>query len=231
MADLLGAPVIKTLPGKAVIPDDSRFRRRRDRAARHPARRGAGRGLRHAVHDRDELPVHPAPARSRARCGSCRSRRTRSGPAVRMPTEVPVIGDAKESLQALMPMLTRKADRGHLEKYQKAMAKWRSDMDGLESPSARRSPRSTRSAVIDELAADDAVLTCDSGTIATVYPSWHPILHACEDVAGCRCHLDLSRLRQVAWNSQASPQVALRLLEDETSLTVNDESSLCCQGD
>jgi pyruvate dehydrogenase (quinone)/pyruvate oxidase len=55
-----------------------------------------------------------------------------------MPTEVPVIGDAKESLQALIPLLTRKADRGHLAKYQKAMAGWRSDMEDLENPG--RSP-------------------------------------------------------------------------------------------
>jgi pyruvate dehydrogenase (quinone)/pyruvate oxidase len=80
---------------------------------------------------------------------------------------VPVIGDAQESLQALMPLLTRKSDRGHLEKYQKAMARWRSDMEDLESP--KRTPIAPQYpiAVIDELAADDAVLTCDSGTIAT----------------------------------------------------------------
>ena len=62
---------------------------------------------------------------------------------VRMPTEAPVIGDAKEGLQALIPLLIRRADRGHLEKYQKAMAGWRSDDGGHETPGARRSPRST----------------------------------------------------------------------------------------
>ena len=35
---------------------------------------------------------------------------TRAG--IRMPTEVPVVGDAKEGLQALLPLLTRKSDRG-----------------------------------------------------------------------------------------------------------------------
>ena len=64
-------------------------------------------------------------------------------------------------------MLTRKTDHGHLEKYQKAMAKWRSDMDDLENP--KRSPIAPQYpvAVLDDLAADDAILTCDSGTIAT----------------------------------------------------------------
>ena len=78
-----------------------------------------------------------------------------------------MIGDAKESLQALVPLLTRKPDRGHLEKYQKAMAKWRSDMKDLESP--KRSPIAPQYpvGVLDALAAYDAILTCDSGTIAT----------------------------------------------------------------
>src|SRR6185437_2268867 len=54
-----------------------------------------------------------------------------------------------------------------LEKYQKEMARWRSDMQGLESP--KRSPIAPQYpvAVLDELADDDAIMTCDSGTIAT----------------------------------------------------------------
>ena len=72
-----------------------------------------------------------------------------------------------ESLQALIPLLTRKSDRGHLEKYQKEMARWRSDMADLESP--KRTPIAPQYpvGVLDDLAAGDAVLTCDSGTIAT----------------------------------------------------------------
>ncbi len=46
---------------------------------------------------------------------------TRAG--LRMPTEVPLIGDARESLTALLPLLKRKRDRGHLEKYQEAMSR------------------------------------------------------------------------------------------------------------
>jgi pyruvate dehydrogenase (quinone) len=86
---------------------------------------------------------------------------------IRMPTEVPVIGDAAESLRALLPLLSRKSDQRHLEKYQKEMARWRSDMQALESP--KRSPIAPQYpvAVLDELADDDAIMTCDSGTIAT----------------------------------------------------------------
>jgi pyruvate dehydrogenase (quinone) len=47
------------------------------------------------------------------------------------------------------------------------MAKWRTDMADLENP--KRSPIAPQypMSVIDNLATDDAILTCDSGTIAT----------------------------------------------------------------
>jgi len=166
VADKLAAPVIKSLPGKAVIPDDSEF-----------AVGGIGllgtRPAEELVEDCDTLFMigtnfpytQHLPQPGKVRVVQIEADPTRAG--VRMPTEVPVIGDAAESLQALLPLLTRKSDRDHLEKYQKAMTKWRSDMDSLES--ARRTPITPQYpvGVLDELAAEDAVLTCDSGTIAT----------------------------------------------------------------
>ena len=166
VADRLGAPVIKTLSGKAVIPDDSEY-----------AVGGIGllgtRPGEDLVEDCDTLFMigtnfpytQHLPQPGKVRVVQIDADPTRAG--VRMPVEVPVIGDAKEGLQALVPLLTRKPDRGHLEKYQKAMAKWRSDMKDLESP--KRSPIAPQYpvGVLDALAADDAILTCDSGTIAT----------------------------------------------------------------
>ena len=166
LADRLGAPVIKTLPGKAVIPDDSEV-----------AVGGIGllgtRPGEDLVEDCDTLFLigtnfpytQHLPQPGKVRVVQIEADPTRAG--VRMPVEVPVIGDAKESLHALIPLLTRKQGRGHLEKYQKEMARgapaWRSS----SRRSALRSPRSTRVGVLDALAADDAILTCDSGTIAT----------------------------------------------------------------
>jgi pyruvate dehydrogenase (quinone)/pyruvate oxidase len=166
VADRLGAPVIKSLLGKAVIPDDSQY-----------AVGGIGllgtRPGEELVEDCDTLFMigtnfpytQHLPQPGKVRVVQIEADPVRAG--VRMPTEVPVIGDAKESLQALIPLLTRKTDRGHLAKYQKAMAGWRSDMEDLENP--KRSPIAPQYpvAVIDDLAADDAIFTCDSGTIAT----------------------------------------------------------------
>ena len=92
----------------------------------------------------------------------------------RVPTEVPVVGDARESLQALLPLLKQRADTSFLEKYQKQMGAWREKMAALQDE--KRDPIAPEFlvSVLDELAADDAILTCDSGTIATwAARHWH----------------------------------------------------------
>jgi pyruvate dehydrogenase (quinone) len=47
------------------------------------------------------------------------------------------------------------------------MAAWREDMEALESPDRNPVQPQYLMAVVDRLAGDDAILTCDSGTIAT----------------------------------------------------------------
>ncbi|WP_049574042.1 thiamine pyrophosphate-dependent enzyme [Streptomyces sp. SBT349] len=166
VADALAAPVIKTLPGKAVIPDDSPF-----------AVGGIGllgtRPGEELVDDCDTLFMvgcnfpytQHLPDPGTVRTVQLEAEPSRAG--VRMPVEAPVIGDAKEGLAALLPLLDRKRDRGHLEKYQESMGRWRKQMEALENP--RRSPVAPQHVIgaIDDLASDDAILTCDSGTIAT----------------------------------------------------------------
>ena len=67
----------------------------------------------------------------------------------------------------MLPLLKRRSDTKLLEKYQKEMSRWRDKMAAQEN--AGRDPVAPQYvvSVLSELAADDAVLTCDSGTIAT----------------------------------------------------------------
>jgi pyruvate dehydrogenase (quinone) len=85
---------------------------------------------------------------------------------LRLPVEAPVLADARLALAGLLPLLDA-GDRGFLTKYQERMATWRDDMAALEDP--ERSPIAPQYLMhtIDAAADDDAVLTCDSGTIAT----------------------------------------------------------------
>lgn len=62
LADVLAAPIIKTLPGKVVVPDDSPFTT--GGIGLLGAKRGTGRGYRHAGDARNEFPVHEASARA-----------------------------------------------------------------------------------------------------------------------------------------------------------------------
>ncbi|MGP3958817.1 thiamine pyrophosphate-dependent enzyme [Nonomuraea sp. 3N208] len=166
VAEALGAPVVKTLPGKAVIPDDSPY-----------TTGGIGllgtRPSEELMDDADVLFMVGTnfpyskflPEPGKARVVQFEAEPTRAG--ARIATDVPVVCDAKEGLAALLPLLSRRDGNAHLEKYQRMMAEWRASMDTLENP--ERDPIAPQYPVsmLDELAADDAIMTCDSGTVAT----------------------------------------------------------------
>jgi pyruvate dehydrogenase (quinone) len=166
VAEALGAPIIKTLSGKATVPDDSPYTT-------------GGIGLlgtapsEELMSDLDTLFMvgtnfpytHFMPEPGKARIVQIEADPARAG--ARVPTEVPVVGDAKEGLAALLPLLKQRADTKFLEKYQKKMETWRKKMAALQD--GKRDPIAPEYVVgvLDELSADDAILTCDSGTIAT----------------------------------------------------------------
>ncbi|MFC0865965.1 thiamine pyrophosphate-dependent enzyme [Sphaerimonospora cavernae] len=166
VAEVLGAPVIKTLPGKAVIPDDSPY-----------AVGGIGllgtRPGEELIEDCDTLLMvgtnfpytKHLPEPGKTRVVQIEADPIRAG--VRLPTEVPMIGDAREGLAGLLPLLKPRSDRAHLEKYQRAMDRWRDDMTALQSPERDPIAPQYLMGCIDRAASDDAILTCDSGTIAT----------------------------------------------------------------
>jgi pyruvate dehydrogenase (quinone) len=68
---------------------------------------------------------------------------------------------------AVVPLLERKADRDFLEQAQEAMGRWRADMAALEDGGRDPVQPQYLARVLDRLADDDAVLTADSGTVAT----------------------------------------------------------------
>jgi pyruvate dehydrogenase (quinone)/pyruvate oxidase len=164
VAEVLAAPIVKTLPGKAAVPDD------------HPLTTG-GLGLlgtrpsEEAIEKCDALLMvgtnypYTAFLPEKARVVQIEIDPVRAG--ARIATEVPLVGDAGATLRDLLPLLRRKEDRGFLENAQTDMAAWRQEMMALEN--AEREPIQPQylMRVIDRLAADDAILCTDSGTIAT----------------------------------------------------------------
>jgi pyruvate dehydrogenase (quinone) len=163
-AEALGAPIVKTLPGKATVPDDSPY-----------TTGGIGLlGTKPSEDLMDEIDtlflVGTNFPYTKHLPKSVRAAQVEADPAragARIPTEVPVVGDAKQTLRGLLPLLKPRSDNAFLAKYQKEMQTWRQNMASLENGGRDPIAPQYLMATISELAADDAVLTCDSGTIAT----------------------------------------------------------------
>src|SRR5206468_9543349 len=64
-------------------------------------------------------------------------------------------------------LLKRRSDTSFLDKYTKQMDAWRQKMASLENASRDPIAPQYLMSVVDAAASTDAILTCDSGTIAT----------------------------------------------------------------
>lgn len=165
VAEVLGSPIVKSLSGKAAVPDD------------HPLTTG-GIGLlgtrpsEEAMEGCDAIfmvgtsfPYTTFLPEPGTPCVQIDADPVRAGN--RMPTDVPLVGDARETLAALLPLLVAKTDRSFLEGAQADMAAWRDEMVALEDGESDPIAPQYLMSVIDRLADDDAILAADSGTIAT----------------------------------------------------------------
>jgi pyruvate dehydrogenase (quinone)/pyruvate oxidase len=166
IADLLGAPIVKALLGKQVVPDD------------HPLTTG-GLGLlgttpsQEAMEQADALLIIGSsfpymeylPKPGQAKGVQIDDKPDRIG--LRYPVEVGLVGDAKPTTAALTQLITRKEDRSFLEQAQGAMKDWwelmrtRAMRDDVPIKPQRVAWE------LSELVADDAIISTDSGTITT----------------------------------------------------------------
>ena len=165
-AELLGAPIVKPLLGKAAVPDDSPYTT-------------GGIGLlgtkpsQEAMEDCDTLLmvgtsfpyIEFMPKPKQARGVQIELDPKRIG--LRYPVEVGLIGDSRNTLRELIPLLKRKEQRRFLQEAQAGMKDWREIMD---KRATRREKPMKPQVVAWELGKrlrDDAIVSCDSGTIAT----------------------------------------------------------------
>ncbi|MEU4677756.1 thiamine pyrophosphate-dependent enzyme [Micromonospora sp. NPDC023737] len=166
VADALGSPIVKTLPGKMVVPDD------------HPLTTG-GLGLlgtrpsEELMEECDTLLMVGTSfpyAKYLPSPGQARVVQIDVDPsliAMRLPVDAAVTADARLALQQLLPLLQTRTDRSFLGKYQRERDTWLADMARLRDPDRHPIAPQYLMGCVDEAAADDAILTCDSGTIAT----------------------------------------------------------------
>jgi len=166
LADTVAGPVIKALLGKAVLPDDSPYTT-------------GGLGLlgtapsQDAIEECDTLIIigssfpyldfYPKPGK--ARCVQIDVDSTRIG--LRYPVDVGLVGEAKAVLQELVPLLKRKEDRSFLETAQERMRKWNELMQERGTRSDIPMKPQVVTYHLNKLLRDDAIISADSGTIAT----------------------------------------------------------------
>jgi pyruvate dehydrogenase (quinone)/pyruvate oxidase len=166
LAEKLGAPIIKALLGKAVVPDDSPFTT-------------GGLGLlgtkpsERAMADCDALLIVGSsfpylsfyPKHDRARGIQIDLDPTRIG--LRFPVEVGLVGDARATVQALLPLVRTHQDRSFLQSAQRGMQDWWKIMDARGTWDVVPMHPQVVAHALSEVATDDAIVSTDSGTITT----------------------------------------------------------------
>ena len=174
VAETLGAPIVKALLGKAAVPDDSPYTT-------------GGIGLLgtkpslEAFKDCDTFLIvgssfpyiefYPKP-------GQARGVQIELDPArigLRYPVEVGLVGDSKRTLQALLPYLNRNDKRSFLEKAQKGTKDWWKLMEERGTREDKPMKPQVIAWELGKRLTDEAIVSCDSGTIATWWARQIPV--------------------------------------------------------
>jgi pyruvate dehydrogenase (quinone) len=166
VADTLAAPIIKPLLGKACVPDDSPY-----------TTGGIGllgtRPSELAMEGCDTLLIvgssfpyerwYPKP--NQAKCVQIDFDPKRLG--LRYTVDVGLAGDAKATLQALLPLLKPSSDRSFLQQAQANMKEWRELMVNRETRDDSPVKPQVVARHVNDLLEPNAIVTTDSGTITT----------------------------------------------------------------
>jgi pyruvate dehydrogenase (quinone) len=166
LAEKLGAPIIKPLLGKAVVPDD------------HPYTTG-GVGLlgtapsQEALQECDTLILagtsfpymefYPKPGHAKAVQIDIDAARI----GLRYPVDVGLVGQCWDVLRALLPLVNRKSNRAFLTRCQENMRQWNQLMEERGTRTDMPLKPQVIAHKLNEFLADDAIICCDTGTVTT----------------------------------------------------------------
>jgi pyruvate dehydrogenase (quinone) len=115
------------------------------------------------------------------------------------------VGDARETLRALLPKLKQNNDGNHLKASLEHYRKARKDLDEFASPSAAGKPIHPQYVVrtLDELAAKDAIFSCDVGT-PTIWAARYLTMNGKRRLLGSFNHGSMANALPQAIGAQAS---------------------------
>ncbi|HZY60921.1 MAG TPA: thiamine pyrophosphate-dependent enzyme [Edaphobacter sp.] len=202
VAEILGAPIIKALLGKAAVPDDSPYTT-------------GGIGLlgtepsQDALEDCDTLFIIGSsfpyieflPKPGSVKCVQIELNSQRI--SLRYPADVGLVGDTKVCLRALIPML-KPHRKSFLEKAQKAKAAWQKLMEERGTRNDKPMKPQVVGWELGKRIPPNAIVTSDSGTITTWWARFVPALrgqkHSCSgNLATMACGLPYAIAAAVAY--------------------------------
>jgi pyruvate dehydrogenase (quinone)/pyruvate oxidase len=173
-AEMLGAPIVKALLGRDVVPDDSVY-------TTGTIGLLGTRPSQEAMESCDTLLMVgtsfpyleflPKPGDAKGIQIELDPKRI----GLRFPVDVGLVGDSCRVLRELLPRLKRKENRSFLEKAQKGMEEWRQLM---KDRATRRDVPMKPQVIAHELGqrlSEHAIVSCDSGTIATWWARHIPV--------------------------------------------------------
>lgn len=203
VAEKLQAPIVKALLGKAAVPDDSPYTT-------------GGIGLlgtkpsQDAAEECDTILIAGSsfpyiefmPKPGQARGVQIDADPLRIG--LRYPVEAGLVGDCQSTLARLLPLLRQNGKRSFLKEAQAGMRDWRKLMEQQESVASKPMKPQLLAAELGKRLPANAILNCDSGTIATWWARHIPVrrgqMHTVSgNLATMACGLPYTVASQIAY--------------------------------
>ncbi|MCU1308139.1 MAG: pyruvate oxidase [Acidobacteriaceae bacterium] len=174
VAEILGAPIVKPLLGKACVPDDSPY-------TTGPIGLLGTKPSQEAMEECDTLLMvgtsfpymefYPKPGKARAIQIDLDPKRI----GLRYPVEVGLVGDSDRTLRELMLFLKRHQDRSFLRKAQQGMIDWWRIMKVQGTDRDKPMKPQVVAWELGKRLRNDAIVVADSGTIATWFARQIPV--------------------------------------------------------
>jgi pyruvate dehydrogenase (quinone) len=119
--------------------------------------------------------------------------------------DIGLVGDVKATLEALTPQLTTKENRDHLDQCLEHYRKARKGLDDLATGVPGRKPIHPQyvAKVVNELASEDAVFTCDVGT-PTIWAARYLTMNGKRRLLGSYNHGSMANALPQAIGAQAA---------------------------
>jgi pyruvate dehydrogenase (quinone)/pyruvate oxidase len=208
VAEVLQAPIVKALLGRASVPDDSPY-------TTGPVGLVGTKPSQEALEECDALLIvgssfpyiefYPKP-------GTARGIQVEHDPkrvGLRYPVEVGLVGDSKATLQQLLPLLKKNGHDAFLKKAQKGMEEWRQLMESRGTRGDKPMKPQVVAWELGKRLSNDAIVSCDSGTITTWWARQIPVkrgqMHSVSgNLATMACGLPYAIAAQIAYPGRQS---------------------------